>query len=254
MVTEAQDPTKDPIGRSEYRVDLGFVLGYLVLYVGLLVFRWDARYIILGVSLELALIIVGALAKAYLLSRDRAAQAVATVLCLPALLIAIGLGAAPLSGILEDETQASTLTHIGIAFFFLSSVYSRWQRFRRTTLRLARFSRYFEETYVFADGKRIIGPLSQIMSAVLECWMATLIFAGSWGIAVVVGAFETGNGDMTQAGTLAGVTLVTLCLLRELATIGIIHLVHRNRPDLEEYWLDVYSKVEKIVRRDGRDL
>ena len=45
--------TSDPIGQAEYRVDAGFLIGYLILYLGLLVFQWDARYVILGVSVEL---------------------------------------------------------------------------------------------------------------------------------------------------------------------------------------------------------
>ena len=249
MATHETRDTSDPIGQAEYRVDAGLLIGYLILYLGLLVFQWDARYVILGVSVELVLVIIGALVKAYLLSNDRAAQAVATVLCLPALLLAVGLCSITLSGILHEQESGDPLAYAGLAVFFLAAIYSRWQRFRRTTLRLARFMRYFDETYVHEDGRRVIGPFSQIMSAVLECWLATILFAGSWFIAVVAGGIETGDGNMNQAGTVSGLILVTLSLLRELAGIGLVRVAYRNRPDPEAYWLEIYSKAGKVVRR-----
>ena len=245
MATHETHDTSDPIGHAEYRVDAGFLIGYLILYLGLLVFHWDPHYVILGVSVELVLVIIGALVKAYLLSNDRAAQAVATVLCLPALLLAIGLCSVPLAGILDDQAGGNPAAYAGLVAFFLSAVYSRWQRFRRTTLRLARFMRYFDETYVHEDGRRVIGPFSQIMSAVLECWLATIVFTASWFIAVVAGGIKTGDGDMTRAG----VILLTLCLLRELVGIGLVRLAYRNRPDPEAYWLEAYSRAGKVVRR-----
>lgn len=233
----------DYIGRSEYRIDTGFVFSYVLLFCGLLFFDWEPQYVFLGVSLELAIAILGYLIKAGMLSKG-ISFFVALVISVPAIILALFLSIFPLAGIFEDA-GFSLPSFLGLVAFLISTILSQYQRFRRTTLRQARFYRYLNRKYQYDDGKAVFGNFSLLLSPVMETWITTGVFLVSWMIASGVGLIGGGvNGGFNVTG---GLVLTSLCLLRQLVLIGILHYVYRNRDDQEAFWVEHFEKGGKKV-------
>ena len=235
---------------TEYRIDAGFVVGYVIAYAGILFLGWDPHYLFLGVALEIALANIGLIVRVFMTARKVPPIVVGTILCLPALVACIVFGIMPVQVITKDTDLGSISGALVLGGFFLSTLYSEWQRFRRVTLPQARFTRYFDDKYVFEDGRPVFNGFSHIMSSVIGSWLLTGIFMISWLVAAGVGAIQTEEGDLSKYSILSAVVLLSLCLLRQLATIGILHQVYRNGPSQEELWLKTFSQAGNIVVRN----
>ena len=243
MADQIENEHPDHIGRSEYRIDAGFVFGYVLLFSGLLFFDWDPRYAFLGVTLELAIAVGGYLAKAWMLSRG-IPFVITFVVCVPSIFLALFFSIFPLVTIFQGD-GFSLFAFLGLVAFLISTIHSQYQRFRKTTLRQARFYGYLNRKYQYEDGKDVFGGFSLLLSPVMETWITSGVFLVSWLIASGVGSVgggETGGFNVTGA-----LVLTFLCLARQLVMIGILHYVYRNRDDQEAFWIEHLEKGGKKV-------
>ena len=236
---------------AEYRVDAGFVSGYLLAYVGILGFGWDPRLLFLGVSLEIALANIGLIVRAFMTARSIPPMLIATALCLPALLGCIALATIPAGQINAGHSiDAAGSGSLLLGGFLLGVLFSEFQRFRRITLPQARFTRYFDDKYVFEDGRPVFNGVSHVLSSVIGSWLLTGVFVVSWLIAVGLGGIQAGDGQLGSFNRISGSVLLTLCLLRQLMSIGILRYVYRKRPSQEELFLKTFSQAGTIVLRN----
>lgn len=249
VVTPSTDKTEiDPLGVREYRAGPVFFAGYAVLFSGLLFFDWNPRFVFLGVAVDLALGVTGNIVRAFISPRGVAAV-IAVVFHLPALLIAMVFAAFTMAGIALDSGGRFVIS--GLLMFLASSVYNSAQRFLRTSLKQARFMDQLNGKYRFEDGRPLFSKTALALGPIIETWLSTVVFAISWGIAILAGSVVSATPSGVGAHHAAALTMAVLCLIRHLVQAQIVKLVHGKGDRQEAVMVGSLRRAGRIVERSA---
>lgn len=246
-------PKPDQMGVQQYRTGVMFYASYAVLLLGLLCFDWDPRFVFLGLTIEFTMGLLGNIVRTFI-SPAGGAALIALPFHLPALGIALGLvvSTAFVTAWHESQDEAVSGGHyalLGLAWFFINALFNAIQRFRRTSLQQVRFLDGLNAKYQFADGRPLFSKTSLALGPIVETWLVTVVFACSWGMALVIGKL-LGNGDQgTLLSTPAAVAMTILCLLRQVIQARIINAVHGDGSRQEAVMLETLRSTGPIVAR-----
>ena len=232
------EKTEDFSLSSEYRFDLGFVIGYVLLFAGLLIFEWDPHYIFLGLAIELAVFILGYQVQSFIAS-GVGAFITALILSAPAFLLILWIAVLPPLNFFLEGNMAGW-AGLGILLFLISSLHGSFQRFCRTSLRTARFYRHLNHKYAYESGKPVLSGFSLVLGSLAGTWVAAITF-------LICLWLVSHLGSYTHA---AAIAMSVLCLFRQLAVMVLVKLAAQSDKNQESAWLDILKKNGAVHLRE----
>lgn len=243
----------DQMGVQQYRTGVMFYANYAILLLGLWGLDLDPRLVFLGLTIEFAMGVLGNIVRTFI-SPSGGAALIATLFQLPALGISLAfvLSTAFVTAFHQTKAEAGSgeqYALLGLAWFFINALYYAVQRFRRTSLKQARFLDGLNAKYRFEDGRPLFSKTALALGPIVETWLVTVVFAVSWVMAFIIGNIFGNAHHESPLSTPAAAAMTLLCLLRQVIQARIVNAVHGDGSRQEAVMLATLRAAGPIVER-----